>query len=214
MQASKIYSKSRKTEKNHAAAVALAEIARKKLLDEETEELIRNLSRPRSKRYIQLMMQYRELASELEAHLAEESPAPWTLQEYHTDGSEDTVEREVLKNQLELLRQELEEIKKEVEKELPQAAKQMGIIYEEHNEGKLTRMGVINCPGTPIPSIEALDASMDYEDEQEERQWHKAYRIAEAAVHTITIPYCLGRREREKQVLPDYLQRSITSWVF
>lgn len=184
MQASKIYSKSRKNQKDHAAAVALAGMARKKLLDGETEELIRVLSRPRSKRYIQLMKQYGELANELcelEAHLAEKSSAPWTLQEDHTDRSEQAVARETLQKKLELLRQELEEIKKEVEKELPQAAKQMGIIYEEHNEGKLTRMGVINCPGTPIPSIEALDASMDYEDEQEERQWHKAYRIAEAA---------------------------------
>ena len=179
MQASKIYSRSRKTQKDHAAAVALAGMARKKLLDGETEELIRMLSRPRSKRYIQLMKRYRELASELSVHLAEASSASWTLQQYDTD--EHAVERESLQKKLELLRQELEEIKREVEKELPQAAKQMGIIYEEHNEGKLTRMGVINCPGTPIPSIEALDASMDYEDEQEERQWHKAYRIAEAA---------------------------------
>ena len=181
MQASKIYSRSRKNQKDHAAAVALAGMARKKLLDEETEELIRMLSRPRSKRYIQLMKRYRELASELSVHLAEASSASWTLQEYHTDESEHAAEREAQQKKLELLRQELEEIKREVEKELPQAAKQMGIIYEEHNEGKLTRMGVINCPGTPIPSIEALDASIDYEDEQEERQWHKAYRIAEAA---------------------------------
>ena len=49
---SKIYSKSQKKEKNRSAAAALAGIARKNILDAETEELIRRLSLPRSKRYI------------------------------------------------------------------------------------------------------------------------------------------------------------------
>ena len=214
---SKIYSKSQKKEKNRSAAAALAGIARKNILDAETEELIRRLSLPRSKRYIELVTQYGLLSNalcELEAQLAalpqdaepdrlkwddtESAPEPdwlkqdhnsakkdvhaqWTDREYHTDEAKYSAVREELRKKLEALKQELEEIEKEVQKELPEASKQLGIIYDMDNEGKLTQMGVINRPGTPIPTIAALDASTDYADEQEKRQWHKAYGVAEAA---------------------------------
>lgn len=167
-------------------ANAMNKLNQRKQQAKEEEEIIQILSKPRSKKYIELVKKSIQMAqrlSELEARKKELIGNPeqetekgwWEAAKEVSAEPEQVIDNsqteEEINREMERIQQELEELDRALNEEMPICSRRLGMIYCSLKEETLINQGIISGPGRPYFSLPDLYEQVQAKTEREKKQW-------------------------------------------